>query len=133
MATREYACQLRFNRGSWESPKWKAVGKRIAVPIDLASTPSKMAALLSAIQASGRRLELIEQYELQVEDDNGIVFRALHATAEQLQWHYAGYPANVEDDSVPRALADFTDDQLLGELRRRLAARTDMVADRDAG
>jgi hypothetical protein len=131
MATREYACQLRFYPDR-ESPKWKARGKRIAIPIDLTSIPSKMEAILCAIHESRGRPELIEQYELPLEDDNGIVFRTLRATAEQLQWHYAGYPANVEDDTVPHALANFSDDQLLGELRRRLAERTSELADRDS-
>jgi hypothetical protein len=109
MAASEYACQLRFYPDR-ESPKWKARGKRIAIPIDLTSTPSKVEAILCAIHESGGRPELIEQYELSLEDDSGIVFRALSATAEQLQWHRAGYPANVEDDTVPHALASFSDD-----------------------
>src|SRR6266404_8309054 len=128
MATGEYACQLWYSAKP-ETGKWKRAGKRIAIPIDLASTPSKMEALLSAIHAGRGGRELIEQYVLGLEDDNGLVFMTLSATAGQLQWHKAGYPVNVEDGSVPRALGDFTDDELLGELHRRLADRASRLAD----
>jgi hypothetical protein len=44
----------------------------------------------------------------------------LNATAAQLQRHQDGYPINVDDGSVPPALGDFTNDELMGELYRRL-------------
>ena len=70
----------------------------------------------------GRESE-IEQYELQLLDAEGANFETIYATAEQLTRHNEGYPASVEDGVPPRSLAGFSDDQLLAELRRRLAQR----------
>ena len=85
--------------------------------------PSRMNALLYAIEQYGGR-ESIERYELRVQDEDGNVFETLYATGEQLQLHNAGYPASVEDGTAPRSLDSFSDEQLIAELGRRLAAQS---------
>ena len=119
MATSEYPSQLWFFPNP-EKSKAKRAGKRVVIPIDLASAPSKMEAILSAIRAARGEPRFIEQYALSLEDDNDFVFMTLNATAAQLQRHQDGYPVNVDDGSVPPALGDFTNDELMGELYRRL-------------
>jgi hypothetical protein len=63
---------------------------------------------------------LLEQYALSLEDDNYLVFMTLKATVAQLQRPQDAYPVNVDDGSVLPALGDFTSDELMGELYRRL-------------
>jgi hypothetical protein len=121
MATSEYPSQLWFFPNP-EKGKAKRAGKRVVIPIDLASAPSKMEAILSAIRAARGEPRLIEQYALSLEDDNDLVFMTLNATAAQLQRHQDGYPVNVDAGSVPPALGDFTNDELMGELYRRLGS-----------
>jgi hypothetical protein len=123
MVAREYVCRLRRLRSrAFGTDRWEDAGELLAIPINLSSMPSKMNALLDAINEYGGR-ESIEQYELRVQDDDGNVFQTIYATPEQLQLHRAGYPASVADGTAPRSLEEFSDEQIIAELRRRLAAR----------
>jgi hypothetical protein len=84
--------------------------------------PSRMNALLGAVDSYGGR-ESIEKYRLEVLDEDGNVFETIHAEPEQVEWHRAGYLANVADGTAPQSLSGFDDEQLIAELRRRLAER----------
>jgi hypothetical protein len=123
VAAKEYTCRLcRLRDPLWGAARWEDAGELLAIPIGFSSMPSKVNALLSAIEQYNGR-ESIEKYRLRVHDDDGNVFHTIVVSPEQLGWHEAGYTVNVADGTAPRSLEDFTDDQLLSELQRRLAER----------
>jgi hypothetical protein len=124
MATKDYLCGLlRLRTRAFGADRWEEAGDLLTIPINFSSMPSRMNALLYAIEQYGGR-DSIERYGLRVQDDDGNVFETLYATAKQLQLHNTGYPASVEDGTAPRSLDSFSDEQLIAELRRRLAARS---------
>lgn len=123
VAAKEYVCRLqRLRARAFSADRWEAAGELLAIPINLSSMPSRTNALLSAISQYGGG-ESIERYELRVQDDDGNVFETIYATPEQLELHQAGYPASVADGTAPTLLDSFSDEQLIAELRRRLAER----------
>jgi hypothetical protein len=123
VAAKEYTCRLwRLRSPFWGADRWEDAGELLAIPINFSSMPSKVNALLLAVdQYNGG--ESIEKYRLRVHDDDGNVFHTIVVSPEQLEWHQAGYPVDVADGTAPRSLEDFTDEQLLAELHRRLAER----------
>lgn len=124
MAAREYPCILRRLRTPlFGSPRWEEISNPLPVPINLASMPSKMNALLDAIDRYGNANSRIGDYELCVLDDDGNVFHTIQATSDQLRLHRNGYRVNVADGTAPGSLAGYSDEQLIAELRRRLADR----------
>lgn len=124
VAAKEYVCRLRRLRTrAFGADRWEEAGELLAMPINLSSMPSRTNALLYAIRQYGGG-DGIERYELRVQDGDGNVFETIYATPEKLQLHNAGYPASVADGTAPRSLDGFSDEQLIAELRRRLAARS---------
>lgn len=125
MTSREYSCELQYwgTSSFWGSNDWQRTGSPLLIRIDLASMPSKMNALLEAIRGHTSKQGPIENYRLQVRDEDMNVFNTICATDNHLELHEAGYPVSVADGTVPQALKDFSDDQLIAELRRRLTVQ----------
>lgn len=124
MASKEYSCTLRTVRNLFfGGGRWELMDDSLRIRIDLTSMPSRTNALLYAIDQYPGANSDIEQNELRVHDDDGNVFQTIYATAKQLRLHEAGYPASVADGTAPKSLEGYSDEQLLAELRRRLAER----------
>lgn len=124
VASKEYTCRLRYFHAPFlfGAARWEDAGELLTIPINFSSMSSQIEALLSAMgQGSGG--ESIEKYRLRVHDEDGNVLQTIVVSSDQLEWHKAGYPVDVADGTAPRSLEDFTDDQLIAELRRRLAER----------
>jgi hypothetical protein len=121
MAAEEFECALYWYRRKG----WDLVG-RVYIQVDLRSLPSKVNALLVAMEQFRKPSSNIEQYELRLFDSQGINFTSLRASYDQLQEHLAGYPVNVADPpAVPWELGSFSDEQLVTELHRRLRAHAE--------
>ena len=130
MAVREYQCRLFRLRGHAFAPAtWEVVGELLPARIDLGSTPSKLDALLFAMRQNRGYEGNIEKYRLGLLDGSGTVFHTIFATAQELQAHQAGYPVSASGYAESGAgwsgsLAGVPDEELIAELRRRLAARS---------
>lgn len=129
MAVREYQCKLmRVRKPFLASAFLEPAGESLSVRVDLASTSSQVNALLYAMRQVRAREESIEQYKLQLLDDGGNVFRTIYATSDELAMHQAGYPVSASGYAESGAgwngsLAGVSDEELIAELRRRLAVR----------
>ena len=123
MAAKEYRCRLRrLKTPVFTATRWEDVGELLTIPVNFSSVPSKIDALLYAIdQYNGR--ESIDKYRLRVHDDDGHVCATIVVTPEELEWHEDGYLTNAADGTAPHSLSGFTDEELVAELRRRLAER----------
>lgn len=125
---REYQCKLMRHRNPlFSAAFWEPAGEPLPCRIELNSTPSKIDALLYAMRQNRAGPESIELYRLQLFDGNGTVFHTIHATAKELQRHNDGYLTSAsgytESSADGSSLAGFSDEQLLAEIRRRLAGR----------
>lgn len=129
MTTREYQCTLlRLRNPVFSANFWEAVSESLPCRINLDSWPSQVNALLYAMRQNRGREQQIEQYRLQVHDDDGNVFRTIYVAATELERHNAGYPVSMSahpesgpEGAAPMSLAEASDEQLIAELRRRLA------------
>ena len=123
MAATEYSCRLIRNRpGKWHTPAAReTLGEHFLFRLDLTSTPSKMNALVFAVDRfGGKRQRNVEEYSLEVRDAEDVLLATLNATARDLEEFNAGYPTSVAN-GVPSSLASYSDEDLLSELHRRLS------------
>jgi hypothetical protein len=126
VAAREYACVLLRNRpsGIFNAGGLERVGE-LALMVDLKSAKSRMHALAIAMRQFRAKNENVEQYGLEVYDEDGVLLNTLEATREDLRLYNSGYRENVAEGTPPSSLAEYADDQLLAELQRRLG-RTEL-------
>lgn len=123
MAAKEYLCTLIRNRPEkWHTPSGKeTLGQQYSFRLDLDSAQSRMNALVFAMENfGGKRPGSIEQYGLEVCDSEGVVLTTLEATSEDLRRFREGYRANVAEGISPDSLVNYSNEQLIAELRRRL-------------
>ena len=123
MAAREYLCTLIRNRpGKWHTAAGQdTIGQQFSFRFDLDSLQSRMNALVFAIEKfGGKNPASIEQYGLKVCDGEGVLLATLQATDEDLRQFREGYTVNVAEAVSPASLANYSNDQLIAELRRRL-------------
>lgn len=129
MAKREYQCKLmRVRKPFLANPFLEPAGEPMTIRIDLGSTAGQVGALLYAMRQVRAREESVEQYKLQLIDDSGNVFRTIYATSDELALHNAGYPVSASGYAESGTggnglLAGVSDEELIAELRRRLATR----------
>jgi hypothetical protein len=127
VAAIEYSCRLIRNRpGKWHTPAAReTLGEHFPFRLDLTSTPSKMNALVFAMDRfGGKRQGNVEEYSLEVRDAEDVLLATLNATDRDLQEFDAGYPISVANE-VPSSLASYSDADLLSELHRRLSEARD--------
>ena len=127
MTATEYSCRLIRNRpGKWHSPAAReTLGEQFPFRLDLHSTPSKMNALVFAMDRfGGKRRGNVEEYRLEVRDAEDVLHATVEATARDLQQFNAGYPTSVANE-VPTSLAIYSDEDILSELHRRLSEARD--------
>jgi hypothetical protein len=123
VAAKEYLCTLIHNRpGKWHTPAGQdTIGQEYSFRFDLDTLQSRMNALVLAIEKfGGKHPASIEQYGLEVCDAEGVLLTTLQATDDDLRQFREGYRANVAEGVAPVSLANYGNDQLIAELRRRL-------------